>query len=300
MPGFEYNHLFDESGPRSMLDYLRSHLAAGNLSAEEALAMVGAIHEELTDPTKTDRGLYQDYSEFMESLRTQMPQVHDYIVSAWNQRGGNKGGVNEGEERSDTDAEDGEALKTGDSRPVTRSAQAQFKGSDLSEERGGEEEEDEPDEVEEKETDEKEAEDAEADKSDEVKEPEEESDKEEEPEAQNEEVDKEGEEEEDDDGENESDEEDESIEEEKDEEDTEGEEGQGGEESQEQGDEKPEEQGEGDGEEIAEEPEEKESSEAAEGNKVEGDVIEKAGPSGMEDVETEPFEEEDGSGAGED
>ena len=91
MPEFEYNNLFGESGPQNMLDYLQSRLAARDLSAEEALAMLGAVHEELNNPGSVDRAVYQKYSEFMEALRTEMPDVHDYVIVAWEQqRGENK------------------------------------------------------------------------------------------------------------------------------------------------------------------------------------------------------------------
>ena len=111
MPGFEYNNLFNETGPQSTLDYLQSRLAARDLSAEEALAMLGAVHQELNDPANADRGAYQKYSEFMEALRNEMPDVHDYVVSAWEQRGENYVKEDKSDEREDDNVEAGENLE---------------------------------------------------------------------------------------------------------------------------------------------------------------------------------------------
>ncbi len=121
MPASEYNNLFNQTGPRSMLDYLQSHLAARDLSPEEALAMLGAVHEELNNPSNMDRGLYQKYSEFMESLRTEMPAVHDYVVSAWGQRGENKDQVEKGDEPEYDNVEAGEHSKSESAGDVKKS-----------------------------------------------------------------------------------------------------------------------------------------------------------------------------------
>jgi hypothetical protein len=114
MSASEHNHLFNQTGPQSMLDYLQSRLAARDLSAEEALAMLGAVHEELNNPANADRGAYQRYSEFMESLRTEMPDVHDYVVSAWGQRGESKDKTEKDDEREYDNVEAGEHPESGD------------------------------------------------------------------------------------------------------------------------------------------------------------------------------------------
>jgi hypothetical protein len=41
----EHDNLFNQSGPDSMLSDLRARLASRDLSREEALAMLGAVHE---------------------------------------------------------------------------------------------------------------------------------------------------------------------------------------------------------------------------------------------------------------
>src|SRR5258707_11151762 len=66
-----------------MLDYLHSRLDARDLSGEEALALLSAVHEDLSKSETSDRQLYQNYSKFMESLQTTMPDIHEYVVSAW-------------------------------------------------------------------------------------------------------------------------------------------------------------------------------------------------------------------------
>ncbi len=86
MAEFEHKDLFEETGPRDMLDYLQSHLQARDLSRDETLAMLSAVHAELTNPKDSNRGIYQKYSQFMEALHSEMPDVHDFVVSAWGKR----------------------------------------------------------------------------------------------------------------------------------------------------------------------------------------------------------------------
>ncbi len=112
MPAFEYNDLFNETGPQSTLDYLQSRLAARDLSTEEALAMLGAVHEELNNPANVDRVVYQKYSEFMEALRVEMPEVHDYVVSAWKQRGENSAKMYKADEHEEDNVEGSENLES--------------------------------------------------------------------------------------------------------------------------------------------------------------------------------------------
>lgn len=82
-----HNDLFHESDPRELLDYLGKRLAARDLSSEEALAMLGSLHEALS-AQKIDPQTYLKYSEFMENLRQQMPQVYNFVADSWNKRGG--------------------------------------------------------------------------------------------------------------------------------------------------------------------------------------------------------------------
>jgi hypothetical protein len=89
MPLFDHDDLFRNSGPQEMLEYLQSRLDACDLSSEEALALLSAVHEELGHGKSAERSAYEAYSRFMESLRARMPEIHDYVVSSWGQRGGN-------------------------------------------------------------------------------------------------------------------------------------------------------------------------------------------------------------------
>ena len=154
MPEFEYNNLFSESGPQNMLDYLQGRLAARDFSAEEALAMLGAVHEELSNSgTVVNCAVYQKYSEFMEALRTEMPDVHDYVVSAWEQRGQNNAEADDQDEREDDNSEDGENIEPEGTEAVKKSEAESLEGGDASEGGGDEdggEEGDEPNEDEEK------------------------------------------------------------------------------------------------------------------------------------------------------
>ncbi len=82
----DYNDLFHDSGLSGMLDYLSARLSAGDLTPDEALAMLGAIHEGLSSGDVADRSMYQQYSEIMRSLSQTMPEVHDFVVSEWSKR----------------------------------------------------------------------------------------------------------------------------------------------------------------------------------------------------------------------
>lgn len=95
MPISDENALFHDSGPQGVLDYLHSRLEAGDLSPEEALAMLSAVHQQLVQGQIADPRIYQSYTHFMESLHSEMPDIHDYVVSAWNQRNASDWGKDE-------------------------------------------------------------------------------------------------------------------------------------------------------------------------------------------------------------
>ncbi len=81
MPG-NHQDLFHQSDPGDVLDYLQKRLSAHDLSPAETLAMIGSVHEALSS-AKADRRTYQKYSEFMEALRLQMPEVYAQVVRVW-------------------------------------------------------------------------------------------------------------------------------------------------------------------------------------------------------------------------
>ncbi len=82
----ESNNLFHGSGPEETLNYFVSRLQARDLSGEEALAILGAVHANLGKRSSVDRSVYQSYSSAMESLRQTMPDVYDYVVVTWGRR----------------------------------------------------------------------------------------------------------------------------------------------------------------------------------------------------------------------
>ena len=82
----DHNDLFHDSGLSGMLDYLSARLSAGDLTPDEALAMLGAVHEGLSSGDVADRSMFQQYSEIMRSLSQTMPEVHDFVVSEWSKR----------------------------------------------------------------------------------------------------------------------------------------------------------------------------------------------------------------------
>jgi len=63
----DHNDLFHVSGLSGMLDYLSVRLTAGDLAPDEALAMLGAVHEGLSNGDVADRHVYQQYSVFMQT-----------------------------------------------------------------------------------------------------------------------------------------------------------------------------------------------------------------------------------------
>lgn len=97
---FDHNELFRQSGPQGMLDYLQSKLEAHDLSSEEALALLSALHEELSRAKAADPRVYQAYSRFMDSLQKAMPKVYKQVVSTWD-RSRDKSGDERAPEISD-------------------------------------------------------------------------------------------------------------------------------------------------------------------------------------------------------
>ncbi len=82
----EFNDLFRDSDPQGILELLFSKLEANDLSMDEALAMLSAVHNELGQRAVSDSKVYQSYAGFMKLLQHEKPDVYDYVVSSWNQR----------------------------------------------------------------------------------------------------------------------------------------------------------------------------------------------------------------------
>lgn len=288
MPVFEHNNLFNETGPQSTLDYLQSRLAERDLSPAEALAMLSAVHEELNNPAKVDRGVYQQYSRFMEALRTEMPEVHSYVVSAWEQRGENRVKADKTDERDDDSLEAVETFVSRDPGTIPKSgAESSNDGDAAPEEQGGEDEDGPEAEEKSEEADESEVDAAEVDESGDSEGVDKGSEKDEEKEDEQESVKEEKEE-----GREESEADESEKVEEKDIEDEAGK----GEETEEEEKESGEEGGE-ESEEGSEEPEPAEVIESSEEGVAESGSGEEPELPETNDVETEPFEEADGGDA---
>src|SRR5215212_4765385 len=84
------NHrdLFFHSATSGKLDLFQSLLDSKDLTFEEALALLSAVHAELEQPKAHLSSMYIHYAEMVESLHQQMPEIHDQVVDAWRaQRG---------------------------------------------------------------------------------------------------------------------------------------------------------------------------------------------------------------------
>ncbi len=80
------NAIFHRSDSQEILNYLNLRLKAGDLSDEEALAILSAVHAELGKGSSTDPRVYRLYNYTLKSLQQAMPSVYDYIVATWFQR----------------------------------------------------------------------------------------------------------------------------------------------------------------------------------------------------------------------
>ena len=153
MPNTQHSTLFQNSGPDATLDYLWSRLGSRDLSQDEALALISAVHRELSRSQAEDPSVYASYSRFMESLNRQMPVVHDFVVSRWSE---SRYTTRRSQPESDADVVDAEAEVDRQSEPddVVKAQPNQAARQDTTAEVGegeesgepGEPEEDEPEE----------------------------------------------------------------------------------------------------------------------------------------------------------
>ena len=67
-PTSDFQGLFKSSGVSDKIAQLQSLLASRDLSSEEALALLGSIHEDLKLPQE-EAQVYQRYAEMMASLK---------------------------------------------------------------------------------------------------------------------------------------------------------------------------------------------------------------------------------------
>ncbi len=85
----DHHDLFHSSGTSDKLDLFQSLLDSKDLTSDEALALLNSIHRELQHPQEHKSSMHIRYAEAMESLRKQMPEIHEQILNSWRQRGGN-------------------------------------------------------------------------------------------------------------------------------------------------------------------------------------------------------------------
>ncbi len=139
---FQHDELFHEAGPQEALEYLWGRLQDRDLSGEEALALLGAVHRQLSAQRAGDPKVYFSYTRFMESLSREMPLVHDYVVAHWieNRRSSRRQPTQAGDRESGITDEDGqsglppEAGATVPSRPAGSFPQAMTIGGGSGEE----------------------------------------------------------------------------------------------------------------------------------------------------------------------
>jgi hypothetical protein len=79
------NHrdLFVHAATPGRLDWFQSLLDTKELTFEEALALLSAVHVELEKPKAHPSSMYMRYAEAIEIFHQQMPEVHDQVVDAW-------------------------------------------------------------------------------------------------------------------------------------------------------------------------------------------------------------------------
>jgi hypothetical protein len=83
-----FNNLFKDSGSQEILDFLLSKIEANDLSPEEALAMISAVHEEMTEGTPADPKVFQSYNNFMKFLEREKPDIFEFVASNWKDKKG--------------------------------------------------------------------------------------------------------------------------------------------------------------------------------------------------------------------
>jgi hypothetical protein len=83
MANYQYDELFHEPGPEEAIHYLWGRLQDRDLSQDEALALLSAVHQRLSMRGGGEPGAYFAYTRFMESLSHEMPVIHDYVVAHW-------------------------------------------------------------------------------------------------------------------------------------------------------------------------------------------------------------------------
>jgi hypothetical protein len=84
------NHrdLFVHAVTPGRLDLFQSLLDTKELTFDEALSLLSAVHVELEKPKAQPSSMYIRYAETIETFHQQMPEIHDQVVDAWRARRG--------------------------------------------------------------------------------------------------------------------------------------------------------------------------------------------------------------------
>jgi hypothetical protein len=82
------NHrdLFRPSNTLDELNLFRSLVDARDLTPDLTLALINIVRSELEKPQKQSPAAYRRYSEVITCLCTQMPEIYEQAVAAWQQR----------------------------------------------------------------------------------------------------------------------------------------------------------------------------------------------------------------------
>src|SRR5258706_10994476 len=76
-----HHDLFHQSNAADKISLVQSLLQANDLNADEALALVKSIHEELAQPEGHDGSVYASYAHMMEALRHVLPETHQQMMA---------------------------------------------------------------------------------------------------------------------------------------------------------------------------------------------------------------------------
>jgi hypothetical protein len=84
MPNLEsLRELFRPAATADVLSLFQSLVEAGEIRAEEALALAGAVHAGLRKPQRMNGAAYARYARTMAILKHHLPEVHRYITANW-------------------------------------------------------------------------------------------------------------------------------------------------------------------------------------------------------------------------
>jgi hypothetical protein len=79
----DYNNLFRRSDIADQLRLMESLLDSKDLTPAQAIALLNIIRVELDAPQPHRSSIYRRYAQVMQSLRSEMPEVHEQVVQAW-------------------------------------------------------------------------------------------------------------------------------------------------------------------------------------------------------------------------